>query len=209
MTKHSLTTLQKCLRLFVLSSLALFCSVSIFLTSPTTISALQQGTTLDFGDQAIGKLPNVDADAANPNNYKDNFADLIGFILTVFMMVCGVALLIMFLWGGIEWITAGNDKGKLEKARGRITQGALGIFVLGATVALFGLIQQILNICIINFGPFSCRSTANVGIGTTTTGPGFATSIGGFLTTTLTVVMAVGALALFVMLLWGGISWIT
>ena len=164
---------------------------------------------LQFADEAVGKLPNVTEQSAAQSNYSGTFAKLIGQILGIVMAVAGLALLIMLLWGGLEWVTSGNDKGKLEKARGRMVQGALGIFVLGVSVALFGVIQQILNICIIKFGPFSCRAGSSVVVGTTNTGRGYASSLGGFLTSMLTVVMAVAGLALLIMLLWGSISWIT
>lgn len=164
---------------------------------------------LQFADEAVGKLPNVTDQSASQANYSKTFAKLIGQILRIVMAVAGLALLVMLLLGGLEWVTAGNDKGKLEKARGRMMQGALGIFVLGASVAIFGVIQQILNICIISFGPLSCKTGATAVVGSTNTGAGYAISLGKFLTSMLTVVIAVAGLALLIMLLWGGISWIT
>lgn len=191
--------------------LSLLILLTLFLPATAIVKSAYASTPvpLKFADEAVGKLPNVTVQSATQTQYSQTFAKLIGQILGIVMAVAGLALLVMFLWGGIEWVTSGNDKGKLEKARGRMVQGALGIFVLGASVALFGVIQQILNICIIKFGPFSCKTGTSVVVGTTTPGPGFATSLGGFLTSMLTVVMAVAGLALLIMLLWGGISWIT
>lgn len=198
----------KHLHLVVLVNVILFSGLGLSLTNPT-VSFANQPVNLNFADEAVGKLPSVEIENADQDNYSQNFANLIGQILRIVMAVAGLALLIMLLWGGLEWVTAGNDKGKLEKARGRMVQGALGIFVLGASIALFGVIQQILNICIISFEPFSCQTGAEAVVGSTNTGAGYSTSLGGFLTSMLTIVMAVAGLALFIMLLWGGISWIT
>lgn len=187
----------------------------VIFTMLTQIGSIQNQTyattpvQLQFADEAVGKLPNVTSQSANQANYSKTFAKLIGQILRIVMAVAGLALLIMLLLGGLEWVTSGNDKGKLEKARGRMMQGALGIFVLGASVALFGVVQQILNICILDFGPYSCKTGTTAVIGSTNTGAGYASSLGGFLSSMLTVVMAVAGLALLIMLLWGGISWIT
>ncbi len=46
-------------------------------------------------------------------------------------------------------------------------------------------------------------------IGTTNPGPGFAVSLGSVITTLLSFVMAIAALAVFLYLIWGGFEWIT
>jgi hypothetical protein len=48
----------------------------------------------------------------------------------------GLALLVMLLMGGLEWITAGGDKGKIEHARDRITQSVIGMLVLAGSIAI-------------------------------------------------------------------------
>ena len=56
---------------------------------------------------------------------------------------------------------------------------------------------------------FANVALANVSIGTTNLSKGFATNLGGMLTSVLTIVMASAALAVFMYLIWGGIGWIT
>ena len=48
----------------------------------------------------------------------------------------GLALLVMLIVGGLEWILAGGEKGKVEHARERMTQAAIGMAVLAGTVAI-------------------------------------------------------------------------
>ena len=58
-------------------------------------------------------------------------------------MIGGLAVIIMFLQGGIEWVTSGGDKGKLETARNRMTQSALGLFVLVSSFTLIAYISKL------------------------------------------------------------------
>jgi hypothetical protein len=58
----------------------------------------------------------------------------------------GLALLVMLILGGFEWITAGGDKGKIESAREKITQSIIGLLVLLGTVAISSFIGSAFGI---------------------------------------------------------------
>ncbi|MBP7842983.1 hypothetical protein KA017_03180 [Candidatus Woesebacteria bacterium] len=79
----------------------------------------------------------------------DFFFTDIGVLITKllnFVMVLGALLVFMYLiWGGIEWITSGGDKGKTEAARGKITAAVIGLIVLAASWAILGLVLNFLN----------------------------------------------------------------
>jgi hypothetical protein len=64
----------------------------------------------------------------------------------------GLIVIIMFLWGAIDWILAGGDSGKVQKARDKMTQAAIGLIVLSATTAIFMLLQKFIGIEVITFG---------------------------------------------------------
>lgn len=55
-----------------------------------------------------------------------------------------IILLGMLIYGGIEWVTAGGDKGKLDKARNRIIQSIIGMFILATSFLLVGFISSML-----------------------------------------------------------------
>lgn len=71
----------------------------------------------------------------------------------------GLAVLLYMVMGSLQWITAGGDSGKIEKARNRILQGIIGLAILVSVVGIatflgpvFGLdllrpefINQIIN----------------------------------------------------------------
>jgi hypothetical protein len=58
----------------------------------------------------------------------------------------GLALLMYLVWGGAEWVLAGGDKGKVENARNKITQGIIGMCILAATVAIAVFLSQVFGI---------------------------------------------------------------
>src|SRR5690242_5668833 len=68
---------------------------------------------------------------ANKAGFK--ITDLSKLIQGLLNMVLFVAALLVFaymIWGGIQWITSGGDKGKTEEARNKITAAVIGLAVL-------------------------------------------------------------------------------
>ena len=85
-----------------------------------------------------------------PDFFFTDVGVLINRALT-FVMVLGALLVFMYLiWGGIEWITSGGDKGKTESARNKITAAVIGLIVLAASWAILGLVLNFLNVGGIN-----------------------------------------------------------
>ncbi len=142
-----------------------FLFVLVFLVVSFFSSSLNFSThaaTLPFnlGQEAEDQeLPHA---VAGSENYRQNFAGLVGSLLSIVMPVSALILLLYLIWGAIEWLTSGGDKGKLEKARGRITTGVIGIVVVSATISLFMLMQQILNVCVLDFWG-TCSGVSQVG----------------------------------------------
>lgn len=62
------------------------------------------------------------------------------------LIVGGLAFLVYLLMGGLNWITAGGDKGKVEHAREMITQGIIGIAILASVFALYGVVLRFLGV---------------------------------------------------------------
>lgn len=75
----------------------------------------------------------------------------IGRILNIVLVFAALAVLINLVLAGIEWVTAGGDSGKIQKARDKILQSVIGLIVLASTIALFILLQDFLNIDILQF----------------------------------------------------------
>lgn len=64
-------------------------------------------------------------------------------IWNTIISIGGLAVIIMFLWGALEWITAGGDSSKIEKARNRIMQAIIGLIILVSSFVILGFVSQI------------------------------------------------------------------
>jgi hypothetical protein len=62
-------------------------------------------------------------------------------IVSVLLSAAALATFAFLVWGGINWITAGGDKGKIEEARNRITQAIIGLTIVAASWAIFLLVN--------------------------------------------------------------------
>lgn len=49
--------------------------------------------------------------------------------LTIMFVIAAIALVFFTVWGGIQWITSGGDKAKIQAARNRITYAIIGLIV--------------------------------------------------------------------------------
>lgn len=109
------------------------------------------GVCLDFGGTAVEKeLPGTTG--TDPLDPVGSFGTWLGSLISITMTVAAILVLLYLLWGGLEWISAGGDSGKIQKARERITQAVIGIIVLSASTAIFIIVQRFLGICVIDFG---------------------------------------------------------
>lgn len=61
----------------------------------------------------------------------------------------GVAFLIFLIWGGIEWLTAGGDKGRVETAQKMISNAFIGLAILVGSYAIAFFIESAFKINIL------------------------------------------------------------
>src|SRR3989304_10632192 len=74
---------------------------------------------------------------------------IIPILILLAFVLCAVVFVIILIYGGIQYITSGGDKGKLEGARGRIINAITGLIVL---LILWLILQLINTIFGINIG---------------------------------------------------------
>lgn len=62
------------------------------------------------------------------------------------ILVAGLATFMYLIYGGIQWIMAGGDKGKLEEARNKITQAIVGLGIVASAWAIYLLVDYFFGI---------------------------------------------------------------
>ncbi len=68
------------------------------------------------------------------------FANLVGFLINMFLVIAGMFLLLYLLWGAYDWITSGGEKEKIVKAQNKITNALIGIVLVFAVLVVFQLV---------------------------------------------------------------------
>lgn len=91
-------------------------------------------------------VPGGSAPADSPKQ----FAVTIATLWQTIILVGGLAFLLYFLRGGLNWILAGGDKGKLDEARAAITQGLTGLAILAASYVIIKFIQSAIGLDLLN-----------------------------------------------------------
>jgi hypothetical protein len=76
------------------------------------------------------------SDIETPKAFFEDIGLMINALLNFVVVIAALLVFVYLLWGGIEWITSGGDKGKTESARNKITAAIIGLIVLAAAYAI-------------------------------------------------------------------------
>jgi hypothetical protein len=71
---------------------------------------------------------------------------LISGTIGAVLVLAALITFVYLIWGGIEWILSGGDKGKVETAQHRIQAALLGLFIVFAAWAIFLIIEQFFGV---------------------------------------------------------------
>lgn len=82
-------------------------------------------------------------------NIQTDLGVIIGSFVGLAILIAGIATLGYMVLGGVKWVTAGGDKGKIEKAQSTIVQSIIGLAVTAAIYATFQIVQYFFGINII------------------------------------------------------------
>lgn len=118
--------------------LAVFFAVfSIFLY--LSLPALAQNATNTYGlDETAGKVDAYKSQTANPDN---NFLNTrIGGLIGTILSFVGVIFLVLMVYGGLSWMTAGGNKDRVEKSKDLIINAVIGIAIVAAAYAITSFI---------------------------------------------------------------------
>lgn len=87
---------------------------------------------------------------AAPSGFFTDIGVLINKALQFVLVIAALLVFLYLIWGGIEWITSGGDKGKTESARNKITAAVIGLIVVAASFAILQLALTFLGVGSIN-----------------------------------------------------------
>lgn len=81
--------------------------------------------------------------------------ELVFRVVDAAIIGAGILLLVYLVYGGLEWLTSGGDKAKLESARAKLTNALIGVAIIGASFAVWKIALTFFgidapNICSVN-----------------------------------------------------------
>jgi len=68
------------------------------------------------------------------------FGGLVGTLIQLAFVLAVVIALAFLIWGGIQWILSGGDKGKVEGARGTIVAALVGLVLVFLSYFILNII---------------------------------------------------------------------
>lgn len=108
-----------------------------------------------------------------PSMLNTLFSQIIGFLT----ITAGLAFLIYFILGALNWVTAGGDTKKVDDAKHYMTNGAIGMIIIVAAYSIIWIVGEVLGFKILDPGnTFNSITGASAGSGA---GGGIGAGIGG------------------------------
>lgn len=71
-------------------------------------------------------------------------------ILTLVLFGSALLVFAYLIYGGVEWILSGGDKGKTEAARNKITAALVGMAIVASAYALMNVVAYFFGIDVFN-----------------------------------------------------------
>ncbi|MBI3379701.1 hypothetical protein HY029_03035 [Candidatus Gottesmanbacteria bacterium] len=80
----------------------------------------------------------------------DNLGKIIAAMIGIILIISSIASFLYLLWGGLQWILSGGDKAGVEAAQHKIQASLIGLLIVFASWALFGVVGKLLGIDVFN-----------------------------------------------------------
>ena len=80
----------------------------------------------------------------------DSLGKFISASITLAFIIAAIAVLVMLVWGAIEWIFSAGEKEAVGKARNRIINALIGLAILAVAVALAQVFGHFVGINLFN-----------------------------------------------------------
>jgi hypothetical protein len=113
----------------------LFLSPLFYLLSPHHALAATGSFSVNIGDETKSRV------AINTS-----LGSFVSKSFSAIILVAGLATFMYLIYGGISWILSGSDKGKMEEAKSKITNGIIGLAIVASAWAIYLLIDYFFGI---------------------------------------------------------------
>ncbi len=85
-----------------------------------------------------------------PKGFATDLGIYINQMLKFILMISALLVFAQLVWGGLEWITSGGDKKKVDDARNKITAAVIGLIIVASSFAILQLALNFIGYSSIN-----------------------------------------------------------
>ena len=93
----------------------------------------------------------IEAPKSIPSGGIDVVSKLFKNGFSLMILICIMLALIFIVLGGMQWITSGGDKGKVEAARKKLTYAIVGLVVAFSAFFIVSMIGYFFQVDLLNF----------------------------------------------------------
>ncbi len=97
---------------------------------PVMAGPLSSNMTTNMDQQSKSFLQN------SGFNSSTNAQSIIGLVIQAFLSLLSIIFIILILYAGFNWMTAGGDEKKVEDAKGTIQRAVIGLVIIIAAFAI-------------------------------------------------------------------------
>lgn len=94
----------------------------------------------------------VNAPGGVPQGGLDIVQTIFGNLLTIMITLAIIFTVIGLIWSGIQMISSGGDKSKMQSARARLTWSIIGLVIALSTFLILNIIGYFFKIDLLNIG---------------------------------------------------------
>ncbi len=114
---------------------------AMYVTSQMSESELESATTTT-GVRYLRRADGTMSPIIPPTAFAKDIGELINRVLTFIFIISALLVFVYLVWGSLDWITSGGDKGKTEKARNKMVSAVVGLIIILASYAAINLVVQ-------------------------------------------------------------------
>ncbi len=118
--------------------------LSLGIPTKVLASTINMGKVEQFGAYTVSTVD----ETVKP--FGDSLERILSTVIGFLTIFAGLYFMINFIVGGINLSTAGGDTNKVEDAKKRMTNGALGLIIVVASYSIIYIIGTVLGIDILN-----------------------------------------------------------
>ncbi len=116
---------------------------TLFLVFVLCVPYLVLAETMKSGSGILDKVHQVGGTGGYTQAGETSLAETLGLIVNTALSLLGVVFIILMVYGGFQWMTAGGNEEQVKKAQGRIKNAIIGLVITIAAYAIWLLIETL------------------------------------------------------------------